>query len=124
MNLMDWEDGILKFHHIGFEVKDLESSKENFINHLGFHTEEYLELNGENLLFLVNDSIRIELIENDCIEDEGLSQMHICFETDCLEFLDAWGLSIIEGPMLMENGWTSVFVEGKNSETIEFLKRI
>ena len=113
----------MKFHHIGFEVKDLESSKENFIKHLGFHTEQYMESNGEKILFLVNGSIRIELIENDCMEDEGLSHMHICFETDCLEFLHTLGISIIEGPLLMENGWISVFTKGRNGEIIEFLKR-
>ena len=112
----------MKFHHIGFEVKGLESSKESFINHLGFHTEKYMELNGENLLLLVNDSIRIELIENGCMEGKGLSQMHICFETDCLEFLHRYEISVIEGPMLMDNGWISVFTKGRNGEIIEFLK--
>ena len=113
----------MKFHHIGFEVKDLESSKKSFLHHLGFHIEQYMELNGENILFLVNDSIRIELIENDGMEGKGLGQMHICFETDCLEFPHRFGISVIEGPLLMENGWISVFTKGRNGEIIEFLKR-
>ena len=115
---------MMNIHHIGFEVKQLKLSRWIFEYYLGFQAEQYMEFNGEKILFLVNGSIRIELIESECMEDKGLNQMHICFETDDLKFLDTVGLPVMEGPLVMENGWTSIFIEGKNGEIIEFLKRI
>ena len=115
---------MLYIHHIGFEVVDLKDSRWFLENYLGFHVERYMELNGEKILFLVNGPIRIELVETDYIEEKNRNQMHICFEIADFKFLDTFKLPIIEGPLMMENGWTSIFVEGKNGEIIEFLKRI
>ncbi len=113
----------LRVHHIGFEVRNLEYVRLILEKYLGFHFEQYMELNDEKILFLVNDLIRIELTENVGIDENDMYQAHICFEVDCIQFIEELELSIIEGPIRMDNGWTSVFVEGENNEIIEFLKR-
>lgn len=114
----------LNIHHVGFEVRSLEFTRFIFEKYLGFCTEQYMELDGEKILFLVNDRFRIELIENVMIDEKGLYEAHICFEMDCLQILNENDVSILEGPIRLENGWTIVFVEGNNGERIELLKRI
>lgn len=115
---------MLNIHHVGFEVRSLELTRFFFEKYLGFRTEQYLELEGEKIVFLVHDQFRIELIENGMINEKGLYEAHICFETDCLQILNENDVSILEGPIKLENGWTIVFVEGNNGERIELLKRI
>ncbi|QFK70741.1 glyoxalase/bleomycin resistance/dioxygenase family protein [Pradoshia sp. D12] len=114
----------LNIHHVGFEVKSLELTRFIYEKYLGFRTEQYMELEGEKIVFLVNDRLRIELIENGRIDEKGLYEAHICFETDCLQILNEKDVSILEGPIRMGNGWTIVFIEGNNGERIELLKRI
>ncbi len=85
----------MKIHHIGYAVKNIENSQEEF-EKLGFRREDkmYKDMDRNiNVLFLINDSCVIELvspIEEGSAVDNILSKVgntpyHICYETDDIQ---------------------------------------
>ena len=107
----------MKFHHIGIEVNDLQEASHRY-RQFGFQDESFLVLNGEKLLFMKKDQLRLELIETD---SEG-AEIHFCFEVKAFDDLRNSGFKIIEGPSVMNNGWETMFVKRNDNLVIEFLR--
>lgn len=114
----------MRFHHFAIEVSDLESSIAFYQKYLGLHEEVRLQFNEENIVFLKNNDFRLELISGGPQQvSEGV---HICFEVDTVQkvisIFNENGISAIEGPCKLKNGWTIVFYQGPDNEVIEFLQ--
>ncbi|MFP7299802.1 VOC family protein [Neobacillus niacini] len=114
----------MRFHHFAVEVKDLEASTAFYQKYLGLNVEERLQFNKETIAFLVKDDFRIELISGG---HEAVSQgVHICLQVDNVqEIIGSFtenGISALEGPYKLNNGWETVFFEGPDNEVIEFLQ--
>ncbi|HEY4554236.1 MAG TPA: VOC family protein [Bacillaceae bacterium] len=117
---------MIRWHHAGIQVKDLHASTDFYISLFGFQLAQRISLPGEEIVFLEKGEIRIELIKS---LDDGPSgnTIHIAW---MVENLDEWidrlqenGLSTAEGPLRLENGWTSIFYTGLNGEWIELLQQ-
>lgn len=85
----------MKIHHIGYLVKKIDKARESF-EKLGFTAEGecvYDEIRDINILFMVNDGYRIELIapvsERSVVADLskkiGVSPYHLCYYSDNIE---------------------------------------
>ncbi len=107
----------MKFHHIGIEVNDLQEESHK-LRKLGFQEESFLVLNGEKLLFMKKDQLRLELIKT---ASKG-TEIHFCFEVKTFDDLQNSGFKIIEGPSVMNNGWETMFVQGIDNLMFEFLR--
>lgn len=110
----------LRFHHIGLEVEDLVEAISFYTKYFGFSLEKQLKLLDEDIVFLVSDHMRLELVTNP--EEKG--ELHICYEVSNIEetMKEMGHNQILEGPYLLENGWKTVFYEGPNKVNIEFLQ--
>lgn len=86
----------MKIHHIGYLVKDIRKSTEEFLK-LGYMLEQesrYDDIRKASINFLVNENYRIELIEPDIKAESPLVPLlkrfknapyHICYETEDLK---------------------------------------
>lgn len=114
----------MRFHHFAIEVKDLESSIAFYQKNLGLREEGRLLFQKENIVFLTNKHFRIELIEGG--QQNAAQGVHICLEVDSLREVSNYfsenGISAIEGPYKLDNGWETVFYQGPDNEVIEFLQ--
>jgi len=118
----------IAFHHIAIETADLGRSLGFYQRVLGFGVERSMTLPGEWIVFLRLGDARVELVyaEDEPSEREwGSTNVHIAFEVDSidalLERLAAYHIPIEEGPIELDNGWRSLFIEGPDMEKIEFL---
>ena len=108
---------LMRFHHIGLEVRDVERAAAFYRSLYGFELEERLTLMGEEIAFLRMGEFRLELYEG---EDHAAS--HICFEVDDIEpYLVTQ--QVLEGHYELENGWRTAFFQGVDGEVIELLQR-
>ncbi|MGG3468945.1 VOC family protein [Neobacillus pocheonensis] len=116
---------MLKIHHYAMEVVNILLVKEFYINMLGFVEDEKVEFKGEEILFLRNGDFLLELIK---VKQEGFPQqnVHLCFETesinDIMEKFSKAGISALEGPYTLKNGWKTVFYIGNAKEILEFIE--
>ncbi|MFJ5717745.1 VOC family protein [Neobacillus sp. NPDC093127] len=111
----------MRVHHFGLEVNNLEESVAFYKNYLGFQEECRMFFLGEEIVFLALGDFRLELISG---RQENDKTNHICIEVfDLAEIINRFDASRkIEGPYKLENGWQTVFYEGHDQETIEFLQ--
>jgi lactoylglutathione lyase len=114
----------MHLHHYAIEVKDLETSIAFYRKYLGLQEEARLQFNKENLVFLVNNDFRLELISGG---QQPVSQgIHLCLEVDrikeVIHIFNEDGIVALEGPYKLENGWETVFFKGPDDEVIEFLQ--
>lgn len=115
----------MKWHHAGIHVSDLETSVAFYEKLFEFNVVDAFHLEGESIVFLQNSDVMLELI----YQEEGKpawSSNHICIE---VENIDEWmqtihrkGLTPVEGPLQLKNGWKTVFYEGPDREVIELLQ--
>jgi lactoylglutathione lyase len=114
----------MHFHHFAIEVKDLETSLAFYQKYLGLHEEDRIEFNKENIVFLANNNFRLELISGG--QQNHSQGIHICLEVDnvqeIIRIFNNNGISAIEGPYKLNNGWETVFYTGPDNEVIEFLQ--
>ncbi|MEH6995240.1 VOC family protein [Neobacillus drentensis] len=114
----------MRFHHFAIEVKELETSIAFYQKYLGLHEEDRLHFNKENIVFLSNYDLRIELISGG--QQNNSQGIHICFEVnnvqEIITIFNEHGISALEGPYKLNNGWETVFYEGPDNEVIEFLQ--
>jgi lactoylglutathione lyase len=117
----------MKVHHVGIYVHDLEVSEEFYENYFGLKIELRLTILNEHITFMTSEleDIRIELIKaEDGLPVEGT--VHLALQIDNLEksigLLATRGLYPIEGPLLLENGWKTIFYQGPSLEIIELLE--
>jgi len=116
---------MMRWHHGGIEVGDLDNSIQFYESMFDFTIEQFLTLNGETIAFLKNEEVRIELIESEDISTLADS-VHIAWQVDDIETwmkrLRGKGLSPSDGPYKLKNGWIAVFYEGLNGEVIELVQ--
>ncbi|CAH0344714.1 VOC family protein [Bacillus sp. CECT 9360] len=118
----------MKFHHIAFEVKDIEVSRRFYQDYLGLEKETQFELMGEKIAFLTLGDFRIELIQTQysAYVTLGRMRLHLCFEVKNMERmlnrLKKDGYHITEGPYFLANGWKTFFSTGPDAEILEFLE--
>ncbi|WP_449621822.1 VOC family protein [Robertmurraya sp. Marseille-Q9965] len=110
----------MRFHHLALEVKNLNKSIAFYKKLIGFDIEEQFSFLGEEIVFLISKTCRLELIS----KPEGEPSFHLCFEVADLHESMKQMVShrIIEGPYKLQNGWKTVFYEGPNQEIIELLQ--
>ncbi|WP_462412593.1 VOC family protein [Neobacillus sp. Marseille-QA0830] len=113
----------MRFHHFALEVRDLHKSVAFYQNFLGFQEEDRMSFMGEEIVFLILEDIRLELILS-TKEIPVERNVHLCFEvSDLEEVLSRFKASrLIEGPYNLDNGWKTAFFEGPDYEVLEFLK--
>lgn len=91
---------------------------------LGFQLENIWSLQEEIIAFVTLDNTRIELIQPVEPPIASLST-HLAFEVNDLnEWMPRMietGL-VVEGPVLLPNGWRHVFFYGPDQELLEFLE--
>lgn len=113
----------MKWHHVGLQVKDLETAVHFYREVFGFLVERRLNLAGEKIVFLRNGELRIELIQSGEI---GEPNMHTAWSVDqinpWLKKLERVGLRPTEGPIELPGGGRTVFYEGPNGEMIELVE--
>lgn len=83
-------------HHIGYYVTDLEESKNKF-ECLGYRVEQdavYDSQRGIKVLFLIGESVRIELIEIVDIEQCEIAHMGHCRKLFHITFVMRWAILI------------------------------
>lgn len=110
----------MRLHHYAMEVNNLEEAIAFYQKYLGFHTENRISFLGEEIVFMVSEDLRIELISN----QQEKKMTHLCFEVlDLHEVMNRLDINRkVEGPYTLQNGWKTVFFEGPNQEMIEFLQ--
>ena len=85
----------MKVHHVGYAVKSIEDARKEF-ELLGFRCESKAVLDSVRkvrILFMTNDTCRIELIEpnesgnpiESILKKVGSSPYHICYESEDIE---------------------------------------
>ncbi|MDM5318303.1 VOC family protein [Fictibacillus sp. b24] len=108
-------------HHVGIYVSDMKRSSEFYELILPVTAKEKLTWNDTELLFLKGEGFQIELIH--AAFDHAAT--HIAFSvtsvTEKINELKQAGVTPIEGPYELPNGWSTVFYEGPDDEEIEFI---
>lgn len=116
--------GIMKLHHIGINVRNMEKSKAFYQTHFGFEEKFAAVLGKEHILFLSRNEEWLELIF-DPNTAHLHSHVHFAWEVEDLEGeikrLSLQGLEPVEGPIQLDNGWKAVFFEGSDGEIIELI---
>jgi lactoylglutathione lyase len=115
----------MRFHHVGVEVNHLERSISFYQEVLGFQLSERIRLAGEEIAFLTRGNSRLELIKAENRSPIS-TNLHTAFE---VEELLSWAnrlrelnVRIVEGPLLLENGWKNLFFYGPDRELIELVE--
>lgn len=115
----------MKLHHIGINVKNLQTSKEFYQTYFGYEEELKFRWGSENILFLRMGDCRLELIEDPRAESK-CTFLHIALEVSDLEreveLLKEKGLLPVEGPLLLENNWKVAFFFGPDGEIVELVE--
>ncbi|WP_064092025.1 VOC family protein [Rossellomorea aquimaris] len=116
----------MNLHHIGINVRNLEESKQFYQTYFGFREELYLEMKDETILFLVKDTLRLELIHDSVIGESRSLKAHFAMEVEDLgewiDFLKKQKIMPIEGPIDIDNRWKVVFFLGPDGELIELVE--
>jgi predicted enzyme related to lactoylglutathione lyase len=116
---------MMKWHHGGIEVGSLQDSIQFYERMFDLKIEQRFTLNGEKIVFLKNEDVKIELIESKDMSTLSNS-VHIAWQVDDIEGwmkgLSNKGLFPSEGPYKLKNGWIAVFYEGLDGEMIELVQ--
>ncbi|WP_342432442.1 VOC family protein [Neobacillus sp. FSL H8-0543] len=116
----------MRFHHLAIEVNDLETSSAFYQDYLGLQEERRMIFDDEELIFLVRNDFRLELIFSGPQQQSTPQAVHLCFEVDRIgDIVNRFakrGRAPLEGPYVLENGWKTVFYEGPDHEVLEFLQ--
>jgi catechol 2,3-dioxygenase-like lactoylglutathione lyase family enzyme len=112
----------MKLHHIGIEVNQLERSMLFYKALLGLHFKNRIHFLNEDIIFLEGEGVQIELNK----KTAPPSSAHLAFSTDSIHktvlSLKNKGILPADGPYTLDNGWKTVFYEGPDGETIEFIE--
>lgn len=128
----------MKINHIGFLTKDINKSLKEF-KHLGFAVEKetvYDSCRKVNILFLINDYLRIELIEPKLdspiyplLKRYKNTPYHICYESnnfnEDIDYLLSEGFSLFKEPEIapaMDNS-NVCFLIGVDSGITEIVEK-
>ncbi|MBY0123746.1 VOC family protein [Bacillus sp. S/N-304-OC-R1] len=115
----------MKWHHAGILVQNIDEAISFYEDIFEFKAEQCLTLPGEKIMFLKKGDVRIELIEPE-EEFQRFSSIHLSWQVkgvgDWIEKLEKYGYLPSEGPLELDNGWTTVFFEGPNQEVIELIE--
>ncbi|WP_409347075.1 VOC family protein [Paenibacillus sp. MBLB4367] len=115
----------MKGHHFSIEVGNLERSVSFYERIMGFVPEMRLQWEDERIAFLTLGHFRLELVQPETFIYMP-SNTHMAFEVDDLTRLCEWLVSesipLVEKPVILDNGWKSVFVSGPDGELLEFLE--
>jgi lactoylglutathione lyase/glyoxylase I family protein len=115
----------MKWHHAGLYVNDMAAAEIFYQSVFHFQIERRFTWNHEQITFLVNKDVRVELImANQPVPvTKGI---HLSWQVENLEAmmkkLRCHGMMPCEGPFHLTNGWKTVFYEGVNGETIELIE--
>jgi catechol 2,3-dioxygenase-like lactoylglutathione lyase family enzyme len=116
---------VLKVHHFGIEVSNLEESISFYINILNLEVGSKFQFMDEEIVFLSGNGLLIELIKRN-LPTMKLTSTHLALEIENLEEMishfKSKGLVPVEGPYQLSNGWKTVFYEGIDGEILEFLE--
>lgn len=117
----------MKWHHVGIHVQKMEESIRFYKECFDFSVEQSMELEGERIVFLQRDDIVVELVELEEKETTPETKtIHFSWQVSDLskwmEQLATSNLYPVEGPLVLNNGWTTVFYQGPNQEVIELIK--
>lgn len=114
----------MRFHHFALEVINMEESIAFYKNCLGFQEEGRINFMGEEVVFLVLEDFRLELIPSQG-QTQNNQTTHLCFEVNSLnKIMDRLkDFTRIEGPYQLDNGWQTVCYEGPDQEILEFLQK-
>ncbi|TMU83954.1 VOC family protein [Bacillus sp. BHET2] len=117
----------MKLHHVGMTVNSLRRSNEFYQRYFGFKEEMEFQWGSEKILFLKKEDCRLELIEESGKDSVSKGVfLHLALEVDDLEteigLLMKEGLSPVEGPLVLENGWKVAFFYGPDGEIIEMVE--
>ncbi len=116
---------MMRLHHIGIEVHNLESIV-SYYESLHFQVETCLRLPEEKIVFMTRGQTRIELIQTIPASQSG--EIHLAWQVECLG--DWIGKNqnnndyhLLEGPIVLDNGWkTAFFQKIEHSEIIELVQ--
>ncbi|WP_409299035.1 VOC family protein [Peribacillus sp. SCS-26] len=115
----------MEFHHIGIETPRLDESLSFYKDILKFTEKQRLNLDGEELVFISDGRLMIELIKVREIRRKKAGCLHLCFRLNSLkelmERLKSRGMKDSYEINVYDNGWKSLFMEGPSGEEIEFL---
>ncbi|MFS0862685.1 VOC family protein [Fredinandcohnia sp. 179-A 10B2 NHS] len=117
----------MKWHHVGIQVQNMEESIRFYKNCFDFSVEQLLELEGERVVFLKSEEIIVELVEPEEKEPTlDTKTIHFSWQvsdlSNWMEQLAISNLLPIEGPLVLNNGWSIVFYQGPNQEIIELIE--
>ncbi|MCU6710001.1 VOC family protein [Paenibacillus sp. J5C_2022] len=123
----------LGIHHIGIETDNMEQSRHFYEKLLGFRLERRLTWRDEQLVFLKQGDVLLELVGK--VQSVELSfhsaprtsaAMHLALEVEdvikLVEQLHEQGIPVIDGPHELQNGWIIAFIEGPSGELIECIE--
>lgn len=115
----------MQFHHYSLEVSNLAKSKAFYLEMLNFQEEMNVKILDEDIIFLLKEGFRLELVENKQLR-KHIGSVHLCFQVEYLDTIiqrmARLGLEPTEGPSQFENGWKNVFYKGPDGELLEFLE--
>ncbi|WP_409293153.1 VOC family protein [Peribacillus sp. SCS-37] len=115
----------MDFHHIGIETSSLDESLSFYQDILQFTVKQRLNLGGEELVFISDGRLMLELIKVGEVSRKEAGCLHLCFRTKNLkklkERLKSRGMQDSFELNCYENGWKSLFIKGPSGEEIEFL---
>ncbi len=115
----------MKWAHGGIDVTDLTRSILFYEMYFGFKIEKKVWLNGEEIVFLRNAEVCLELIQSSEQSRNGTNNTHFAFKkNELLIFmheLSKKGLWPIEPPQECKKGIYSIFFEGPDHEIIELI---
>lgn len=115
----------MSLHHIGLEVSNLQRSVDFYQTTFGAQVKHRVNLDGEELVFIMIGELQLELVEVQSSESENHS-VHLAFQshniTRDVSLMEALGYQLAEGPTRYKNGWQSVFLLGPDSELLEFIQ--
>lgn len=113
----------MNIHHYGIEVRRLREAVFFYKKALGMRVIYETVFMEERLMFLQNEHLMIELVEN---EDSPRGRAHVAYKVEeiqaCMDQLKSKGYHPSEGPYRLENGWLTVFYESPSGELVEFVE--
>ncbi len=124
-----------KLDHVALEVSDMNTSIEFYMKKLGFEfisrnvdekeKEEYSYLkSGDFYLELLQDKLKNTLPRKEAVRPYC---PHICFATDnmdeAIKTLQLKNITIIHGPLIIENEATWIYFADPDFNVLEFIQR-
>ena len=124
-----------KLDHVAIEVSDMNASIDFYTKKLGFEfiSRNIDEKEKEEYCYLRSDGFYLELLHDNLKNTLPRKEAnrpycpHICFSTDNMEetikTLQSKNISIIHGPLIIENEATWVYFADPDFNVLEFIQR-